>query len=293
VTAQIVAALEKGANPWRKPWTSQAGGAMPHNAASGHEYRGVNVWSLWLQQNALGYATAQWLTFNQARQLGGSVKRGEKATIVVFNKRVMVKARAGEKADATGRKPIYMLRYFSVFNVAQCESLTLPAREQPEQSSTVTADHAAAIHALAAARGITVQHGGDSAFYLPSMDYVSLPKPEQFKTATGYAATLAHELTHATGHGDRLDRDLTGTFGSPQYAREELVAELGSAMLCAELGFSTEHVESHAAYLDSWLSLLRSDDRAIFTASKAADTACDWLLGRTKEEQQPAEVAAA
>ena len=295
VTQTILAALEKGVSPWRKPWVAQGGDYRPHNAATGHVYRGVNVFHLAAVSMLNGYPTDQWLTFNQAKNLGGSVRKGQKSTWVIFCKPLRVRAEEGDsQRDAEGFKTIYMLRVTPVFNVAQCEGLQLSEREIAKATGvTPEADIVRDTLAFAAERGARVNLGGARAFYRRDTDEITMPHADAFHSEDGFAATLLHELTHWTGAESRLDRTKGQLFGDPEYAFEELVAELGAAMLCAARGIGSDQVESHAAYIDSWRKALQNDSQAIFRAAKFAEDAVNYLLPEQAETEQPEEAAQA
>lgn len=268
VTDRIVAALEAGAAPWIKPWANdRSGGTMPHNAVSGRGYHGINVLLLWGAEQANGYTSPAWLTFKQAADCGGNVRKGEKGTQIVFWRfRQVTDSATGETRN------VPMLRTFYVFNIAQCEDLELPKRRNVREPIGPTE-----IDALIALTGADISHGGDVACYMPSRDAISMPHRAAFKTIDGYHATLLHELTHWTGHKSRCARDLSGRFGNAAYAAEELIAEMGSAFLCATLGVRLEQLQ-HADYIATWIKVLKDDNRAIFTAAKAAQTAADYVL---------------
>lgn len=268
VTDRIVAALEAGTVPWVKPWRNdRSGGALPHNAVTRRAYHGINVALLWMQEAAAGYATPQWLTFKQAADLGGNVRKGEKGTQIVFWRFQDV------KDSQTGEiRTVPMLRSYYVFNVAQCDDIELPTRRSVRAPIEPTA-----IDALIAKTGASITHGGDVACYSPSRDSINMPRREAFKDLQAYHATLLHELTHWTSHKDRCARELGKRFGTEAYAAEELIAEMGSAFLCSHLGVPLEGLQ-HADYLANWLQVLRHDKRAIFTASTAAQKACDYIL---------------
>lgn len=276
VTAKIVAELETGVVPWVKPWKNGAAGqCMPVNAATNRAYRGVNILTLWAAAIGGGYPLPRWLTFRQGQALGGFVRKGEKATPVVLVKKVTFGDEhkgAADEADAT-TKQVTMLRNFWVFNVAQLAELpphlyAAPAAEQEGER------HARA-EAFLKATGADVRHGGHRACYIPSADRINLPPFGSFDGPEHYYATSLHEHCHWSGHGTRLDRDLSGRFGSHAYAAEELIAELTAAFLCAEL--SIEGQLRHAEYIGSWLELLRSDAKAVFTAASRASESADYL----------------
>lgn len=266
VTRSIIAELEQGAAPWMKPWKGGGRlGIMPANAITGHHYRGINVPILWHAADTHGFPSHAWLTFKQALDKGAHVRKGEKGTQIVFTKQLTVKQDDAEDEE----RQISMLRAFTVFNVVQVEGLgvpdTAPAQPLP----------AGAVDAFAVATGADIRHGGDKACFVPSLDFIVLPDPDSFESVEHYRATKLHELVHWSGHGTRLNRDLKNRFGTKAYAAEELVAELGAAFLCAHLG--VEGQLRHAGYIDSWLSLLKEDDRAIFTAASKASAAADYL----------------
>lgn len=294
VTATIIAALEAGAKPWARPWNQVAGGGLQLRA-NGTEYRGINQLLLTLIAGARGFASPHWLTFKQAIDAGGAVRKGERSTEIVFYKSLTVEDRdapAGEERT----KDIPMLRTYRVFNADQCDGL--PARFAPAPLAIVSSNERDE-RAEAALRscGATIREGGDRAFFSPGHDFVQMPPFAAFKTTGGFLATLAHELTHWTGHKSRLDRTSWGAFGSKDYAREELVAEIGACFIMARLGITGEHIDNHAAYLASWLKCLREDSRAIFKAAAQAQLAADLVLANagldegTGEDEDDGEAA--
>jgi len=301
VTRRIVAELEAGRFPWVQPWgRAEAAGltpGLPRNAHTGRHYSGINVLILWGAVIEHGFPSQGWLTFRQALEAGGNVRKGERGTCVVYADRFTPEAekeRARESGEGDGgqtsfrgndvprAKAIPFLKRFTVFNVAQCEGLRprlapepvpLPEREIVRQAEEVIA-----------ASGVDFRIGGSRAFYAPGEDYVQVPPQPAFYEQVNYYRTCLHELTHATGHPTRLGRDQTGAFGSRDYAREELVAEMGAAFLCASLGIVP--TVRHADYLAGWLDVLRADNRAIFRAARQASKAADWLLARHQEARQ-------
>jgi antirestriction protein ArdC len=271
VTKSIIAELEGGTAPWIKPW--KAGkriGIMPANAITGHHYRGINVPILWHAADAHAFPTNAWLTFKQALDGGGHVRKGEKGTQIVFTKKISVTDSDDEE------RLISMLRAFTVFNVAQVEGIDalLAAPETPPRG---------AVDTFVTATGADIRHGGDRACYVPSRDFIALPNPSDFTSPEHYEATKLHELVHWSGSDKRLKRDLKNRFGTKAYAAEELIAELGAAFLCARLG--VEGQLRHAEYIASWLSLLKEDDQAIFTAASKASTAADYLHSFSEQGQ--------
>ncbi len=259
VTNNIIKQLEAGVAPWVKPFKDgRASGVMPMNAASGRGYSGINIPILWHAAEMHGYPTHGWLTYRQAQAAGAQVRAGEKATTVVFTKRLLIKDKATEEEKRVG-----MLRTFAVFNAAQVDGLkVLPAPEPLAIPPFITATKADI-------------RPGARPMYVPSLDFIAMPEMSCFKGEEHYHATLLHEACHWTGPKTRLDRDLSGRFGTKSYAAEELVAELGAAFLCAHLGIKGEL--RHAEYIGNWLELLKADDRAIFTAASKASQAADYL----------------
>jgi antirestriction protein ArdC len=284
ITNQIIAQLESGVAPWRKPWATSGGGGMPHNVM-GRRYRGVNVLLLWAASEAKGYSTQKWATFNQWRNLGGHVNKGEKGTQIVFWS-VSEKTERDEETGEESALRRFFARYFTVFNLDQCggEALDRFRCKRPVREFT---DFTPAEEAIAAT-GADIRHGGGAAFYSPSSDYIQLPLKGSFEREAAYYSTALHELVHWSGHEDRLKRlDKLARFGDATYAAEELVAELGASFLTASLGVPNCGIQDNAAYLQHWLKVLRGDNRAIFTASTAASAAADYILGFSR----PAEPA--
>lgn len=284
VTARIVGELEAGRVPWVQPWAARgdagAGVALPRNAASRRPYSGINILILWGAVIANGWPSQGWLTFRQALDAGGAVRKGERGTTVVYADRFTPEAereRARESGD--NARTIAFLKRFTVFNVAQIDGL--PEGFAPDPAPLPEREVVPVAEAVIAASGVTFQIGGSQAFYVPALDYVAVPPQPAFFDQINYYRTALHELTHATGHAKRLARDLTNGFGSKGYAFEELVAEMGSAFLCAALGIVP--TVRHADYLANWLAVLKEDNRAIFRAASHASKAADWLLARHGE----------
>jgi antirestriction protein ArdC len=277
VTDSIVAHLEQGVRPWVRPWNADhaAGRVALPRRHSGEPYRGINILLLWAETMTKGFAQPVWMTYRQAEALHAHVRRGERGSLVVYADRCV---RTG--VDAHGEEletEFPFLKAYTVFNVEQIEGLPDTYYTSAPQPSTRLPPIDAA-EAFLAATGATIRHAGHQAYYSPSADVVVLPPPESFLDAEAYAATKAHELTHWTKHPTRLDRNLGGTrVGDEGYAREELVAELGAAFLCSELGVTAEPREDHAAYLAHWLRILKADKRAILQAAAHAQKAMDYL----------------
>ena len=284
VSARIVAELERGAAPWIKPWSATAGANTPCNAVTNRPYSGCNVILLWLARNR-GWPTPRFLTFKQAIEAGGSVRKGEHGTKVIFVKQLQIRDGDGEEADT---RLIPMLREYSVFNVDQCENLPdnikagKPMRIRNPDTRDALADE------FLRSTGADIREGHGEAYFVPSQDFISMPAFEAFKGADHFYNVTFHELTHWSGHKSRLDRDLRHRFGERAYAAEELVAELGAAFLSAEFGFDGD--VRNAGYIGTWLDLLRSDKRAFFTACSKAQAAADYLRGLALAA--PAEIAA-
>jgi antirestriction protein ArdC len=284
VTARIASELEAGRLPWVQPWgaSSGTGPGLPRNALTARSYSGVNILILWGAVIEHGWPSQSWLTFRQAQEAGGCVRKGEHGVTVVYADRFTPEAEK-ERATREGGDPkaVPFLKRFTVFNVAQCEGLRAGLASDPaplpEREIVPVAED------VIAASGVDFHIGGDRAFYVPSLDFVQVPPQPAFFEQINYYRTCLHELTHATGHAKRLGRDLTNSFGSKDYAREELIAEMGSAFLCAALGIMP--TVRHADYIGSWLEVLREDNRAIFRAASAATKAAEWLLARHREAQ--------
>ncbi len=289
ITNQIIEALEQGVKPWTQPWNAAhaAGHVSRPLRHNGQPYAGINVLTLWASAMTAHYAAPIWMTFKQAIELGGHVRKGEKGSPVVYADTM----RRTETDDATGdetERAIPFLKAYTVFNVEQIEGLPEHFHALAHASRNPDERIAGAESFFAATRA-DIRHGGDCAYYSPTLDYIQMPPFEAFRDAQAYYATLAHEATHWTRHTTRLDRDFgRKKFGDDGYAREELVAELGAAFLCADLGLRLEDRADHAAYIGNWLSVLKEDKRAVFAAAAHAQRAADYL-GRFS---RPVEVAA-
>ena len=283
ITAKIIAELERGCPPWVRPWRSDGSGtgvAMPKNAATGRTYSGINVLLLWGAAIEGDHATQTWLTYRQARALGGHVRKGERGTIVVYADRFVPKGeRERSRRDGDEARPIPFLKRFSVFNVEQCEELPeeLTAAAPPVEQDLMLPMAKELIEATRA----DIRIGGDRACYEIGPDRIRVPPPQAFFEPSDWHRTTLHELGHWTGARHRLDRDLSGPFGSKKYAFEELVAEITAAFACASLGI--EPTVRHAGYIGSWLEVLKEDSRAIVRAASLASRASDFLLGHLEE----------
>ena len=288
ITDKIIADLEAGRFPWVQPWGKAAARAplgLPNNASTGRAYSGINILILWGAVVQHGFPGQGWLTYRQAAALGGNVRKGEHGTTVVYADRFIPedeKRRARETGEEAQAIPF--LKRFTVFNTAQCEGLPddiiVAAPLPPPGLIEPTVD------ALIKATAIDFRIGGDRAFYMPALDYVAVPPPQAYFEPINWHRTALHEIGHASGHHSRLNRDLSGSFGSKKYAYEELVAEMSSAFCCASLGIVP--TVRHADYIGSWLEVLREDNRAIVRAASQASKAADWILSFLPETEAPA-----
>ena len=278
ITDKIIADLEKGVRPWMKPWNAEhaAGRITKPLRHNGQPYNGINILMLWSAAVSEGYSAPIWMTFRQAKELGANVRKGEKGELVVYANTVT----RTEQNDTTGEElehTIPFMKGYTVFNVEQIEGLPSHYYQlaEPVLDPVQRISHA---EAFFTATGARIGHGGNQAYYTIGADRIQMPPFESFRDAESYYATLAHETTHWTRHPSRLDRDFgRQRFGDEGYAQEELVAELGSAFLSADLELTPEVREDHTAYIESWLKVLKNDKRAIFTAAAHAQRAVDYL----------------
>jgi antirestriction protein ArdC len=273
VNDRILAALSQGIIPWKRPWT----GHLPTNYDRGKEYRGVNILTLGIAEMINGYSSPYWLTFLQANKHGGHIKKGEKATYIVFSDK---KVREVEKEDGTKEQKIYhFIKSFPVFNWDQTEGVPKkesgtaldPDRDLIEVCNSILSGMP---------RPPAYREGGNSAYYVPKQDLVNLPPIETFKTTEGYVATKFHEYAHSTGHKARLNRPGVmgvAAFGGEEYSFEELVAELTSAYLCARNGIDNT-LENSSAYIQHWIEVLKNDRTMLMKASGKAMLAVDYIL---------------
>lgn len=276
VTSFIIAQLEAGVVPWVRPWSAaSAAPGLPRNAVTKRPYTGINILLLWGAVIEGGYPSQDWLTFRQALGLGGCVRKGERGRTIFYADSFTPKGREADEQsgdDGDGRR-VRFLKRFTVFNVAQCDGL--PERFTAAAAPLPAREPHTAAEALISASGADIRIGGAEAYYTPTLDLIAVPPQPAFHKQIDYYRTALHELGHWTGHVSRLDRDQSGGFGTPAYAREELCAELASAYLCAALGI--EPTVRHADYIGHWLAVLRSDNRAIFKAASLASKAADYL----------------
>ncbi|MEW4566158.1 zincin-like metallopeptidase domain-containing protein [Bremerella sp. JC770] len=279
VTDRIIGYLEQGTAPWRNPIKRGTGDGWPKNLESGKRYRGINVFLLGLRAWESGYSSDYWVTFNQARAKGGQVRKGEKGSLVTFFKMHSTK---DKKTEEEIEVPV--LKHFIAFNVEQVEGIEIPDAPASDANAIPfePLDEAERIVLGYTSKPLIKHDGGSRAFYRPGTDSVHMPKPERFDERGSYYSTLFHELSHSTGHSDRLNRGLDtelAPFGSPDYSREELIAEMGAAFLCAVSGISPPTIEQSASYLKGWINVLRGDNRLVVRAAGAAQKAADWILG--------------
>lgn len=283
ITDSIVAAIENGAaKDWTMPWHQGAAIARPTNVETGRRYSGINIVALWAASQNLGFSSGTWGTFRQWKNAGATVVKGAKASYVVFSKSIAVDD--GEEADTevsdeqNAPRPRFIVKATPVFNADQIDGWSEPV---PEIKSPAQIDKSA--EAIVAATNAHIEHGGDRACYIPAHDLIRMPQRTAFtgtetsSSTESYYSTLFHELTHWTAPAHRCDRDLSGHFGSSSYAVEELVAELGAAFLCAEIGISANPRLDHADYIASWLRCLKADNRAVFKAAAQASRAVAFV----------------
>lgn len=280
VTAKIIKDMESGLLPWVQPWSNGASGTLPLNATTRRNYSGVNVLLLWGTSQVAGYQSQEWLTYNQAQSVGAQVRKGERGTTIYFADKFVPKTEKAKPVE--DQRSLYFLKAFSVFNVAQCDGIEPAARVPMTERQSI--DRA---EALIANTGAQVDIGGDKAFYRPAVDRIQLPPQQAFApNQINYYRTAFHEIGHWTGHASRLDRAYGKRFGDSAYAREELVAEMASAFVCASLDIVP--TVRHADYIGSWLEVLKTDNKAIFTAASHASKAADFILSRAQVAQQQA-----
>ncbi|HEX8430633.1 MAG TPA: zincin-like metallopeptidase domain-containing protein [Longimicrobium sp.] len=283
VTDRIIKALEEEVAPWVRPWNAPD---FPRNGGSKRPYNGINVFLLWLTAYERGYRSPDWFTYNQAKALGGQVRRGERGTLVTLWK-LLERREAGatpEAEPASGNKTL-LLRHFVVFNREQIDGFEAAAEETPRHAW----ERDLAVETFIRATGARIVEGGTLAGYLPAADEIRMPPLETFVSRERFYSTELHELTHWTGHASRLARDFSGTFGSPAYAREELVAEMGAAFLCAALGVAGQL--QHPEYIANWIKVLQEDKKAVFRAASLARQAAEYLgaippAGSVEEEEE-------
>lgn len=279
VTNRIVESLERGVRPWLQPWNAEhaAGRITRPLRHSGEPYKGINVLMLWAEAETRNFASPYWLTFKQALELGGHVRKGEHGSSVVYASTFKKKETGDDGQEVEEEIPF--LKEYVVFNSQQCDQL--PERfyalaEPPKEKL----ERIAVADAFFANTKADIRTGGNRAYYAIAEDYIQIPPFEAFRDAESHAATLCHELCHFTRHPSRLNREFgRKKWGDEGYAMEELVAELGSAFLCADLAITPEVREDHASYIKHWLKILKDDKRAVFSAASHASKAVDFLHG--------------
>lgn len=290
ITNRIVDAIEAGAGPYQMPWNPKlCGGAsqkLPHNPIGNYAYHGINILSLWVSQQDNAFASPEWASFKQWQAAGAQVRKGEKGSLTVFFK--AIDTAANTAGDEQSARKGFVAKAAYVFNAAQVDGYvpSLPPPELP-----LIERHAAADTFIKSSNA-TIFHGNQHACYVPSRDEIYLPPEGAFRDSQSYYGVALHELVHWSGHSDRCARDLSTRFGTEAYAAEELVAELGSAFLSAEIGISPEPRIDHAQYIETWLKILKNDKRAIFTAAAKANQAVAFLsaLANKATEQEGADV---
>ncbi len=283
ITAHIITAVEAGTAKYEMPWHRWGKSlAQPVNAVSGWTYRGINKLLLWAAAEREGYPSGRWATYRQWNELGAQVRAGERSTGILFWKQVTNAGdeEEGSENSAAGRTHA-MARVYCLFNEGQVDGARPSMRSRPLSQN----ERIEAAEAFVAATGASIVHEGDQAYFDLAMDQIRLPRFEQFRSAECYYSVLSHECIHWSGAKHRLNRDLSSRFGSDSYAMEELVAELGSAFICGHLGIGIEPRPEHAAYISSWLRILRGDSRAILTAANKAQNAADYLISLSSSEQ--------
>ena len=283
VTQKIIADLEKGVRPWERPW--QAGNTagritrpLRHN---GQPYNGINIVLLWIEAIEKGYGNPVWMTFQQALEYGGHVRKGEKSALSVYANKI-IKTETDAKTGEDIERQIPFMKGYSVFNVEQIDGLPERFYLKPEPVTPgEKIERIEAAEKFLAHLRADVRHGGTRAYYAEGSDHIQMPPLETFRDAESYYATLLHEGTHWTKHDSRLARDYGRVvWGDEGYAKEELVAEMGAAFLCADLGITPEVREDHAAYIASWLKALKDDRKLIFSAAAAASRAVEFMKAK-------------
>jgi len=273
VTDKIIALLERGTTKTGPRWTGSKASGLPVNAKSGDAYHGINILLLWAEMAEKSYASSQWLTFKQAADLGGQVRKGEKSVMCVYYQTVMKK---DDQPDEEGDS-YFLAKPFWLFNIAQVDGLPADLTAPVAVNQFNASQEAEQILIKSQAQ---IAYGFDSAYYAALQDKICMPTRERFTSPENFYATALHELTHWTGHESRLNRQFGKRFGDDAYAFEELVAELGAAFTVGQLGMVDATIEAHADYVQSWVKVLKNDKRAIFTAASQAAKAADYILAR-------------
>jgi antirestriction protein ArdC len=292
ITDRIVSELEQGVRPWLKPWNAEhaAGRITRPLRGNGIPYRGINILMLWSAAMEKGFASPIWMTFKQALEFNAHVRKGEQGSLVVYADKI-IRAEADADTGEESERAIPFMKGYTVFNVEQIDGLPerFYAKAEPRGETVQRIER---VEAFFAGTGAVVRHGGNRAYYSISTDHVQMPPIEAFSDAESYYATRAHETVHWTRHKSRLDRDFgRKRYGDEGYAIEELVAELGSAFLSADLDLTPEVRDDHAAYIASWIKVLKDDKRAIFSAASHAQRAADFLHGLQQSASAQADAA--
>lgn len=285
ITEKVIEHLENGTVPWRKPWKVNA--SKLQNLHTGKPYRGINVFLLQLASLEGGFTSPYWLSFKQAKDRGGSVKKGEKSTVVVYW-RILRKEVTDEKTGELKTVTIPLLKYHRVFNLEQTEDVKLPKRVT--EAATESTEHEENVDAEKIIEGYTdgptISENGDRAFWQPGTDHVTVPPRASFDTPDNFYVTTFHELGHSTGSKDRLNRKTDDySFNTHTRGREELVAEMTAAFLSAEAGIEST-LELNAAYIQSWINEIREDTKAVVVAASQAHRAADWIMGRREKSEE-------
>lgn len=277
VTETIMKKLEEGVVPWRKPWAANS--SIPLRMNNRQPYRGINVWLLGSQ----GYSSPYWGSFEQISKLGGKVKKGERASMVVFWKQTsrFVNVENEDGDDTLVEKKSAILRYYRVFNRDQCEGLeeVFPEVKKIDFNPITQCEEIIQHMPLRP----EIRHGGGRAYYSPDQDYVSLPHPTSFSSLEHYYSVAFHELIHSTGHETRLSRNIRNTYGSSAYSEEELIAEMGASFLCGVAGIENVTIDNSASYIGSWLAALKNDRKMVVFAASRAQKASDFILGKERD----------
>ena len=291
VTNRILDSFRNGIVPWQKPWSTATyeGGNFPRNFKTGRTYRGVNILLLW----SAPFTAPFWLTYKQAREMGGSVRKGEKGTQIVFYKQLNSKQdEDNHTEEEQDKRTPFVLTHYTVFNVEQCDGLVVPEKLPTTQPDDSEIDNTcdALVNAWSGRPTMEVTRVGEQrAYYRPATDTVHMPARFRFLDSAFYHSTLFHELVHSTGHETRLRRTFGSSFGDDLYSKEELVAEIGAAFLCAFAGIANEHIyRNTTAYLQNWMARLQADNRLVLHAAAAAQKAVDMITGREAQQEQPA-----
>lgn len=292
ITDRLIALMEQGVAPWRREWDAAAG--LPKSISTGKAYRGINPFLLWMTAMEKEYTSPWWATYKKITELGGQVRKGEKGTLIVFWKQYLDKKEVDDKGKPVSR---FVLRTYTVFNAEQADGLDpkyTTAAERPADYDPI-AEAEQILAGYLTDKGPSVRYGGDRACYSPTTDDLSLPERGTFNSVEAFYSTAFHEITHSTGHKDRLNREDLNTFthfGDASYSREELVAEFGAAMLSGQAGIAAVTIENSAAYLAGWIKALKGDKTLLIGAAGKAQKAADLVLGVTFADDKAAPVAA-